>query len=603
MKLAIRPLFLCLLSFLPLLASPAAATTFQMVEDSTLTDQAKAIVRARVVDVEPSTLGNRPATDYIVEVDRVLKGNVPGSTIVVRVPGGIRPDGVGLKVWGAPEMARFESALLFLLPADDGTFRVLHLMLGAFHREPSQGRSLAVRDLSETQEVSSEGVGPARDQVRDFDRFADWVADRASGVLRERDYFVTGASGQPRSAVDAYTHMRDDDDDNPIRWFEFDSGGSIQWRVHSGGQPGLGVDATVATFQVALNAWTNDRGSNIRYNYAGTTSASAGFDRSDGVNAIIFEDPGDGGSPGSFECDSDVGGVIAVGGPWYYESTRPYRGQSYHEAAEADIVTNDGTSCFFQNNPSVAEEVFAHELGHTLGIGHSPTREALMSARAHNDHRGARLHPDDLAAVAEIYFNGSGNQPPADGPKAPTELAATSVEATAVTLSWKDNATDETGFRLERKVGGGSFQEIQTLEANITQVTVTGLRSGISYSFRVRSAKASALSTYSNVVKVRTPAATLAAPENLVAVPRTPVRVLLTWRDMSTGETGFRIERSVNGGPFRQIAQVAPANATRIVVRGLSPNTSYRFRIRAVGAGNTVSPYSGEVTVTTSPAL
>ena len=60
-----------------------------------------------------------------------------------------------------------------------------------------------------------------------------------------------------------------------------------------------------------------------------------------------------------------LGGVIAVGGPFFYTSTRTFQGKAYHEAVEADIVTNDGTACFFRNNPRVAEEVFAHldELG------------------------------------------------------------------------------------------------------------------------------------------------------------------------------------------------------------------------------------------------
>ena len=592
MKLAARS-FLCLL-FLPLLASPAAATTFQMVEDSTLTDQARAIVRARVVDIEPSTLGDRPATDYLVEVDRVLKGDVPGSTLVVRVPGGVRPDGVGLKIWGAPVMPRFGSALLFLQPADDGTFRVLHLMLGAFQRRSVEGRSLAVRDLSEAQEVSSEGIGPARDAVRDFDRFANWIADRASGIVRERDYLVGGPSGI-RSAVDAFSQMRGEDG-NPIRWFDFDNGGSIQWRVHSGGQPGLGIDGTIATFQVAMNAWTNDRGSNIRYSYAGTTTAGAGFDRSDDVNTILFEDPGDAGSPGSFECGS--GGVIAVGGPWFYESTRPFQGKAYHEAAEADIITNDGTSCFFEGNPRVAEEVFAHELGHTLGLGHSSTRDALMYARAHDDNRGARLHADDLAAVAEIYPSGSSNPPPA-GPKAPTELAAKSVASTSVVLTWKDNSTDETGFRLERKVGSGKFNEVQALAAGVVEGTVNGLTAGTSYSFRVRAVNASGFSTYTNVVTVRTPAvSTLAAPTGLTALARSGTEMFLTWSDRSNGETGFRIERSAAGGSFQEVGAAA-ANSTGVLVGGLTAGTAYTFRVRAAGAGSSFSPYSGVAAATT----
>lgn len=501
MKLAVRSLFL--LSLLPLLASPVAATTFQQVADPVLADQAPVIIDARVAEVEPSTLADRPATDYIVEVDRVLKGDVPGSTLVVRVPGGVRPDGIGLKVWGAPQMKVGESSLLFLAPANDGTFRILHLMLGAFHRQTVQGKSLALRDLSEAQEVRPDGVGEASDEVRDFGRFSDWLADRAAGIVRDRDYVVRGGS-QLRSAVGAFTLMKGDDN-QPVRWFEFDSGQSIAWRVHQGGQPGLGIDASIAAFNVALRAWNDDPGSNIRYAYAGTTGAGNGFNKDDNVNAILFEDPGDQASEGSFDCGS--GGVIAVGGPWFYDSTRAYQGKSYHQAVEADIVTNDGTSCFFANNPRVAEEVFAHEMGHTLGLDHSSTRDALMYARAHDDGRGARLQADDRAAVAALYGSGDTTPPPAGGGrvKAPNRMAVKSVRTAVVVLGWKDNAKNETGFRLERKVGKKKFQVVQTLPANTTQVSVGPLDPG-TYSFRVQAFNATTASYYSEVVKVRIPA-------------------------------------------------------------------------------------------------
>ncbi|HSU82073.1 MAG TPA: hypothetical protein VLR69_06605, partial [Thermoanaerobaculia bacterium] len=96
MKSKLR-LVLPLLALPFLLRQPAAATTYMMMPDSALADQAAAVVDVKVVDVSSAPLDGQPATDYLVEVNRVLKGSLSGSTVVVRVPGGIDPQGLGLK--------------------------------------------------------------------------------------------------------------------------------------------------------------------------------------------------------------------------------------------------------------------------------------------------------------------------------------------------------------------------------------------------------------------------------------------------------------------------------------------------------------------------
>jgi hypothetical protein len=201
-----------------------------------------------------------------------------------------------------------------------------------------------------------------------------------------------------------------------------------------------------------------------------------------------------------------------MGGPFFYSSTRTYQGQRYHEAVEGDIVTNDGTECFFQNDPSVAQEVFAHELGHTLGLGHSSNRDALMFANAHDDGRGARLSDDDRAGIAKLYGNGStgGNGGGSGGGSAtlvaPARVRGQATSRTAVSLTWRDKSTGETGYVIEVKVNtkGAKFQPAATLGANAASAVVTGLNPGTSYVFRVHSVAGAKSSGYGSAV-VATP--------------------------------------------------------------------------------------------------
>ncbi|HEY9420593.1 MAG TPA: matrixin family metalloprotease [Thermoanaerobaculia bacterium] len=514
MKSPLRPLILPLIALaLAFCALPAAATTYMMMSDRDLADQAPAVVEAKVMGVEYApTVGGLPATDYLVEVSRVLKGDLPGSTVMVRVPGGINPEGLGLKIWGAPRFAEGEEAILFLRPAQDGTYRIVHLMLGAFHKRTVGGRAVAVRDLSEATAFGPKGLrNGGADVIRDFERFSGWVSDRAFGVESEADYVVKTPAGLEKKGLSAATEkfaFLSPPSGTPIRWFRFERGQRVDWRVHTGSQPGLNLDTTIATFKDAIAVWNADTSSNVQYNYVGTTTANGGLAKSDGVNAIIFDDPfrddPDEAVEGTFVCGR--GGVIAIGGPWFFSSTRPYRDRQFHEAGEADIVTNDGTECLFRGNPSVAREVFAHELGHTLGLGHSDEREALMFPTAHNDNRGAELHVDDRAGIRELYSIGSGPVPgPTANLVAPARLTGKAASSTSVTLTWRDKSKGEEGFSIEAKKKGGKWAEVLTVPADSTSAVVENLIAGATHVFRVRAVGGGSASPYSNSVSVILP--------------------------------------------------------------------------------------------------
>jgi hypothetical protein len=85
-------------------------------------------------------------------------------------------------------------------------------------------------------------------------------------------------------------------------------------------------------------------------------------------------------------------------------------------------------------------------------------------------------------------------------PAAPTGLVVTGVTANTVSLSWTDNSNNETRFRVQRRLVGGTWGNARTVGANVTTYTYTGLTTGRAYQFRVRAENASGNSAWSNVV-------------------------------------------------------------------------------------------------------
>lgn len=71
-------------------------------------------------------------------------------------------------------------------------------------------------------------------------------------------------------------------------------------------------------------------------------------------------------------------------------------------------------------------------------------------------------------------------------------------------LSWNDNSSNESGFRIERSSDGQSFSQIATVDVNTTTYFDTGLESNTTYWYRVNAYNEYGESGYTNVVSLTT---------------------------------------------------------------------------------------------------
>jgi hypothetical protein len=180
--------------------------------------------------------------------------------------------------------------------------------------------------------------------------------------------------------------------------------------------------------------------------------------------------------------------------------------------------------------------------------------------------------------------------PVAVPPTAPSSLSATLVAGPKINLSFRDTATNETNFYVERSTDGTTFTLIATLPAltgtgAVTYTdTIATSTSNVTYTYRVRAGNVF-FSNYSNLVGVTVPALPV-VPTNFTVVNgpngNRSRSVILNWIDNSSNETGFTIQRATNS-LFTQglTTTTVAANVHTLTVSGLAVNTQYWFRVRA----------------------
>ncbi len=189
--------------------------------------------------------------------------------------------------------------------------------------------------------------------------------------------------------------------------------------------------------------------------------------------------------------------------------------------------------------------------------------------------------------------------PPSDAPR---NLYAYAVSSSQINLGWDAPIINYQqglvpGYKIERSTDNGSTWS--TLVANTNSTTRhysdTGLVRSTTYFYRVSEVTLGVSSSPSNWAGATTYNVVPSAPVSLIANAFNSSQIDLSWTvpndDGGAPITGYEIERSTdNGSTWSVIISNTNSTGTTYSDAGLSPNTTYTYRVSAINSIGTSSP-------------
>ena len=208
--------------------------------------------------------------------------------------------------------------------------------------------------------------------------------------------------------------------------------------------------------------------------------------------------------------------------------------------------------------------------------------------QAFNDIESSTFSNELLATTREIQnITGPGIEPP-------TQLTATAVSSSVIDLTWQDNSSNETGFHVQRRIDGTpDWVPLGMTYSGVNRNRDDSLPAGSTYHYRVRAFDGAAFSAFSNEASATTLSLGIEPPTQLTATSVSSSRINLAWRDNSDNETGFHVQRRIDGTPDWVSISITAANVTNFGDARLLSSAIYHYRVRAFN-GTESSDFSNQ---------
>ncbi|MEK7532696.1 MAG: fibronectin type III domain-containing protein, partial [Patescibacteria group bacterium] len=185
-----------------------------------------------------------------------------------------------------------------------------------------------------------------------------------------------------------------------------------------------------------------------------------------------------------------------------------------------------------------------------------------------------------------------------DVPTTTSGVAATYVSDSAITVTWTDNSSTETGFVIQRSANEGSYSTVSTTDLGITSYSDTSVSSNSQYVYRVAAQNAAGTSAYTTSTAVATTPSAATAP-TVTYVSDSSITV--GWTDNSSYESGFRIQQSANDGSYSTLTTTATSTVS-YADTSTSADSKYIYRAFALNSFATSTAATSSAVYTSSDA-